>query len=77
MCNDVYMQIKYVQLYQIYALSIKVLADSDSDVEPRVQAELPVPVYETEGGGSISDDDVLVDFNLFKRGRQEEDVVIV
>ena len=75
--DDVYKLIMLVQLCQIYALSIKVLADSDSEVEPRIWAELPVPVDETEGGGSVSDDDALVDFNPFKRGRQEDDIVIV
>jgi hypothetical protein len=60
-------------LYQIYAQSIAVLADSASEIETKIRAELPVPAEEGEPAGAASDEEALTDFNPFKRLRPEED----
>jgi hypothetical protein len=61
------------QLYQIYAQSIAVLADSASEVESKTRAELPVPAEESEAAGAGSDEEALTNFNPFKRLRPDED----
>jgi len=53
-----------------------VLADSDSEVEPKFRAELPVPAEVSEAIGAASDEEALAEFNPFKRARLDDDVEI-